>query len=132
MKVDKKLKKVIDQLVKMSFDSKGSLEEKKSLGFVKILKDLKGSQGILALSHYLKGIKREMNKTTLEIVSPLPLTQPQVKKIMDNMRKDYLVSDVKTTINEALFGGIRVKIGDVVYDDSVSQRISQLKGAING
>lgn len=132
MKVDKNLKKIINRLVLISFDTKGQLLEKKANEYTKALKSLNGSQGILALSEYLKGMKREINKTTLEIETAVPLSAAQIKEIVGSFKGNLVISEVKTTLNEGLFGGIRVKIGDMVYDDSVSQKIYQLKGAING
>lgn len=132
MKIDKNLKKSIDKMVKFSFNESGVLLEKRATDCSKALKGMSGFAAILSLTYFLKGIKRELDKTTLTIESSSPLNPTQVKKVESFLKGKHLISQTKTNINKDLFGGIRVKIGDVVYDDSVSQKINQLRGVIHG
>ncbi len=66
------------------------------------------------------------------IESPLSLAAPQQQKIRQSFSDKYLVNDVQTVVDSSLFGGVRVKLGDMVFDDSIRNRINQLKGAIKG
>lgn len=131
-KLDKRLTKIVNKMAEDSFSVEGSLEEKKTFNYVHVLKSLPRFQAIVALSQYLKMIKMGLSKTTLDIESVISLTDVQVKEVVASIKAKQLVLVVNTKTNDSLFGGLRVKIGDVVYDDSVSQRIAQLKGAING
>lgn len=132
MKLDKRLKKTVTLLVNSSFDEQGVLNEKKVLTFAKSLRSLTKPKAITALSYYLSGIKRGISKTTLEIESPSSLSATSIKEIKTKIQKDFPVNQVNTKLNSSLFGGIRIKIGDVVFDDSVSRKIAQVKGVISG
>lgn len=131
-KLDKRLTKIVNKMAEDSFSAEGALEEKKISNYFQSLKSLPRFQAIVALSQYLKMIKMGLSKTTLDIESVISLTDVQVKEVVASIKAKQLVLVVNTKTNDSLFGGLRVKIGDVVYDDSVSQRIAQLKGAING
>lgn len=126
MKSNKQLSKVIDSLMKTAFKSDGNLDQKQVETQVKALKTLPVPDCIIVLSEYLRRIKFELNKTTLEIETSIPLSQSQTKQITDAVKVDHQISAIKSTINPSLLGGVRVKIGDVVYDDSVARRILQL------
>ena len=123
MKKDKQLKKLVEKLVEMSFDNKGNLVEEKVQKCVTILKQLPLSKAIIALEAYLLGLRRGVEKRTLQIWSTIPLTGDQVDKISKQMGLNYPVNDVVTSVNPSLLGRLRVKIGDVVYDDSVGKKI---------
>ena len=127
MKISKQLKKQIDLAVRASFkDSK--LDEKKALEFTKLFKQL--PESVLALSAYLKGIKRELGKTTLTIESSVELSSSEVKEIADKLKKQYTIYNIQHTTNPSLLGGLRVKIGDMVLDDSVEAKIKEIRSAI--
>ncbi|KKR81216.1 MAG: hypothetical protein UU73_C0003G0220 [Candidatus Daviesbacteria bacterium GW2011_GWA1_41_61] len=130
MKKDKQLKKLVEKLVEMSFDNKGNLVEEKVQKCVTILKQLPLSKAIIALEAYLLGLRRGVEKRTLQIWSTIPLTGDQVDKISKQMGLNYPVNDVVTSVNPSLLGRLRVKIGDVVYDDSVGKKIVKLQEAI--
>ncbi len=130
MRIDKRLKKIAENMAKMSLSKDGELLEKKVNEAVISLKSLGGSSAITALGWYLKMLKTEIGKHTLEIASAAPLSDSQTKEIVKNMKAKYKVTEVSTTLDEKLVGGIRVKIGDLVYDDSLGQKIASLREAI--
>lgn len=131
-KLDKRLMKIVNKMAEDSFSAEGALEEKKTSNYFQSLRSLSHSQSIVALSQYLKMIKMGLSKTTLDIESVISLTDVQVKEVVASIKAKQPVIAVNTKTNDSLLGGLRVKIGDIVYDDSISQRIAQLKGAING
>lgn len=131
-KLDKRLMKIVNKMAEDSFSAEGALEEKKTSNYFQSLRSLSHSQAIVALSQYLKMIKMGLSKTTLDIESVISLTDVQVKEVVASIKAKQPVIAVNTKTNDSLLGGLRVKIGDIVYDDSISQRIAQLKGAING
>lgn len=132
MKVDKNLQKVISRMVKESFSHGGKVEEKKAVRFCHVLRSLATVKAIAALSLYLRLLRNEMKKYTLEVETTLPLSKKQTKRVVEVATKNYSVQTVNTILNRDLLGGMRVKIGDMVYDNSLDQKILQVKGAING
>lgn len=130
IKLDKKLKKNIEKMVRISVDQSGQIDEKRVKLSVDALKTLSGAKAIPALTEYLSGLKREIKKTTLEIVSAVSLPESQISQVAKIIKADYPVNRVETNLDSSLLGGIRIKIGDRIFDDSVRQRIKQLKGAI--
>lgn len=129
MKKSKQLLSLIDQVVRSSFINE-RLNEPKVFNFIKIFKTLPKADAIFALLEYSKRIKRELNRTTLEIESAIPLSPQQVKEITTALKADFKINQVKFITNLSLLGGIKIRIGDQIFDDSIINRIEQLKEGI--
>ena len=123
---------MVEKLIRFSFNQKGQVLEPNIKDCIKSLKTLPSSQAISALSLYYKGIKRELAKTTLEIDSPVVLSSLEQKQVAKIVGTKYSINDIKVNLDSSLFGGLRIKIGDVVFDDTVRSKIGQLKGVIYG
>lgn len=132
MKINKRLKKDVYKLVKESLDQNGQVVENKVFRVTQKLSKLPSQNAITALTEYLKGVKREVNKTTLEIESTYPLNSEQMKKIKNVFGKQYFVGQTKVNLNPLLLGGIKIKISDWVYDDSLNRKIVKLGEEIHG
>ena len=132
MKSTKQINKAVDSLIKTSFNSEGALDQDKITQHVKLIKTLPVTEATTALSEYLHRIRIEVTKTTLEITSSIPLSAVQIKNVTEAIRADHIVMNVVSSINPSLLGGIRVRIGDVVYDDSLIRKILQLGDEIGG
>ncbi len=132
MKSIKQTDKMVDNLIRTSFDDEGMLSQDKVVEHVKMIKSLPVTEAIATLSEYLHRIRIEVTKTTLEITSFIPLSNVQVKNITEAIRGDHVVMSVVSNVDPSLLGGIRVKIGDVVYDDSLIRKVIQLGDEIGG
>lgn len=130
--INKRLRILIEKSVGESFNSKGEINEPKVAEIIKVLKKLPNVDAIVALGLYGKGLKREINKTTLEITSPVKLSATEIKNITDTAKKSFQINQTKTVLDSSLLGGLRIKIGDVVFDDTVQNKIEQMRGVING
>lgn len=130
MKLDKGLKKVVEKYALESLTFGGEIDVKKVQGFVKNLKSFVLPQAIAALSLYVKRLKAEVGKSTLEIKSAVVLSPAQVSQATKAIKAKHNVTSVETEVDNSLFGGVRVKIGDLVYDDTLGQKMVQLKEAI--
>lgn len=130
VKIDKRLKKVVEKYALESLTIKGDIDTKKAQGFVKNLKSFTAPQAIAALSLYVKRLKTEVEKSTLEIKSAVALSPAQVSQVTKAIKIKHNVNSVETGVEGFLLGGIRVKIGDLVYDDTLGQKIAALKEAI--
>lgn len=131
-KFDKRLMKIVIKMAEDSFSAENKLEEEKVKKFVSALKSLPRSQAITALSFYLKMVKAGLEKTTMQIESAISLSSAQLDQIVNSIKAKQPVYTVNVQVRDSLLGGLRVKIGDVVFDGSVAQRILQLQGVIYG
>lgn len=130
MKKDKQLNKLVNKLVEMSFDVRGQVIEENVKRFTKSLRLLPSSQAAQALFDYLEGLKRKIKQTTMEVETALPLSSEQVKKVAGLLQSKHFITTMKNIVDPALLGGMRIRIGDMVYDDSISRKIAQVKEAI--
>lgn len=130
--MNKRLKNIINKLVINSFTPQGEVKANVVMGNTKLLKKLSLGEAIAALTLYQKGLKKEILKTTLEVMSPTAISSSQKNLITKITKKTFQINQVITTIDPSMLGGLRIKIGDFVFDDSVQNKIGQLKGVING
>lgn len=129
MKKNRRLIKLIQRLLKESFIS-GRQNSRKVVKHIKALKKLSTPEAIFALEQYLKGLKQLISKNTLVIESANKLSSKDIEQIKKRIKKNYQYSLSEVKINPSLLGGIRIKIGDLILEDSYLSRIDQLKGVI--
>ena len=129
MKKDKLLRKLAQEAVKASCINEKINSTTVRL-FVSKFEKLPLSKAIFCLSEYRKGLKRILQNQTLTIESALPLSKIQFKKI-ENLFKNPGTSIVESRLNSSLLGGIRVTMGDSVFDGSISSKIQRIGEAIN-
>ncbi|MBI2021713.1 F0F1 ATP synthase subunit delta [Candidatus Daviesbacteria bacterium] len=131
MKKNKLLKKLVEKLVQASF-SAGKLSENKAQKIIKDLEKLPTSEAIFALTEYSKGIKRELDKTTLVIEAAVDLSKSELAKIERQVKKDFPVNQTKVVVNPNLIAGLRIRVGDLLIDNSLQDKILQIGGIIHG
>jgi F-type H+-transporting ATPase subunit delta len=73
-------------------------------------------------------INEKLNVIDLKIITAEPLEEQQLYSIKEKFRNKYSASGVKTTeiVDPSIIGGIKVIIGDKVYDGSIKGRIESL------
>ena len=124
--IKKSVTRMIGRLMKNTFKSDGYLNPTVVGKNTKTLKMLPISVSIYALTEYLRRIRAEQSKSVLEIESAVNIPPANLKKIVGALKADYKISAVRTTLNLTLIGGVKIKIGDNVFDDSIGRRILQL------
>jgi F-type H+-transporting ATPase subunit delta len=100
------------------------------LNFVLLLIDKEriGSlPGILRESVRLANERRKIMELT--IYTAFPITQEQIDTICGKFKNMYNAADVKVTVtvDSSLIGGVKVVIGDKVYDGSVRKKLAGLR-----
>jgi F-type H+-transporting ATPase subunit delta len=129
----KKTKQLIQLTKKMAADSfkGGNLQESKVKSYTSQIKNFELPQAILILSEYLKEIKRLKDLATLQIESATPLSPSEIKKIKNEFSSPQQpIMETKVVINPEIMGGIKVRLGNMIYDDTISAKIAQVGGAI--
>ena len=126
---NKQLKKVVAKLIELSFKD-GKMIESQVSKAIKILKGLPKYQAIESLTEYLKELKRLQRQHTMIVESSTQLSETQIKKIKKIMQKRTNITKVVTNINPEILGGFKLKVGDEIWDESLHNKIVQLKEAI--
>lgn len=127
-----KSKQLINIAQKASSESfnKGILDNKKVSEFIRQFKKLSLNEAQFVLKEYAKALERELSKITLIIESSVPLTKEETRKITETLGKQFVISKTENLIKPSLLGGIRFKIGDMVFDNSLKNKIEQIGGVI--
>ncbi len=80
---------------------------------------------------YIKLTYEVKNITEAEVVSAMPLTAEQEKKLAEALaRRTGKTILLKKRIDKSLLGGMGVRIGDQLLDGSVKRQLSELKSAL--
>jgi F-type H+-transporting ATPase subunit delta len=127
MKSTKEARKVSRQMFRHSFTS-GKLDEEKISNMVQTVLATKPRRYIDVLKDYQRLLHLEVEKRHAVIESATPLNRSLGDRIVANLRVRYgedLTTEFRT--NPELLGGLRIKIGDDVWDGSVRNRLSQLQ-----
>lgn len=126
---NKHLLKLARQAVDASFD-KGKLDARKVTNFIRAFKALSKDRAIYALENYKKGLSRVMEESTLTIYSPISLSQNEISKIKKLLTTNYRLLTTRLQKDPSLIGGLKFKIGDTIYDNSIKAKIGQIGEAI--
>ena len=126
----KQLHKIVDKCVAVSL-KEGKILPAKVKQCIKLLKQLSREEAIISLKLYQHDLQRALDQSTLTIQSAVKLSALTVQAITDAVAKHYKINQITTILNPSLLGGLRLKIGDIVIDDSVSAKIDQIKERIS-
>ena len=127
MKATKDARKVSRQLFRHSF-TLGKLDEERISQMVQTVIATKPRRYIDVLKDYQRLLQLEVEKRHAVIESATPLNRSLGDRIVANLRAKYgedLTTEFRT--NPELLGGLRIKIGNDVWDGSVKSRLNQLQ-----
>lgn len=131
MKKDRQLLKLVKDLTEISF-SDGKIIERQVVKSIKILKSLPQPKAILAMSEFLKELKRKEREHTMYIETAIPLSAPQINKMKKIVEKKIKITRIVVNMNPEILGGFKLRIGDDIWDESILGKINQIKEAIRG
>ena len=127
MKATKDARKVSRQLFRYSFTS-GKLDEERISQMVQTVITTKPRRYVDVLKDYQRLLQLEVEKRHAVIESATPLNRSLGDRIVANLRARYgedLTTEFRT--NPELLGGLRIRIGNDVWDGSVKSRLNQLQ-----
>jgi F-type H+-transporting ATPase subunit delta len=127
MKLSKEARKAARSLFSASF-SKGKLDEEKVRTVVKQLSEKKPRHFLKILSGYQNYVRLEIEKRHAVIESAAELDRATRDKLRRSLKARYgedLTSEFK--VAPELIGGLRIKIGSDVWDNSVQNKIARLE-----
>ena len=127
MRTTKEARKVSGMLFRNSF-TEGKLDKEKISHMVETLLAEKPRHYVDALKDYQRLIRLETEKRHAVIESATQLNSALANQIVTNLRRRYgedLTTEFRT--NPDLLGGLRIKIGDDVWDGTVKTRLHKLQ-----
>jgi F-type H+-transporting ATPase subunit delta len=127
MKLSKEARKAARSLFAASF-SDGKLEEAKVRSVVKQLGEKKPRHFLKILAGYQNYVRLELEKHHAVIESAAELDRATRDKLRRSLKAKYgedLTSEFK--VAPELIGGLRIKIGSDVWDNSVQNKIARLE-----
>jgi F-type H+-transporting ATPase subunit delta len=127
MRIAKEARKVSRQLFKQSF-TEGKLDKGKISHMVESLLADKPRHYVDALKVYQRLLRLEVEKRHAVIESATQLNDSVKNQIVANLHSRYgedLTTEFRT--NPELLAGLRIKIGDDVWDGSVKNRLRKLQ-----
>ena len=70
----------------------------------------------------------ELKKLNISIASPEPLTDEEMKKVTQILCETFL--SVRNEVDDGLVGGVRMQVGDTVYDGTLAHQLDRLSQAV--
>lgn len=85
-------------------------------------------------SAYVKMADEYQNILNITVTAATPLSRAQADRIGEKFRTLYHGSSVKITVktDSSLIGGVKVAVGDKVYDGTVKGKLSKMQSALAG
>jgi F-type H+-transporting ATPase subunit delta len=126
MKRDKKITQLAKKLVELSKDN-GVVTEAKVGEVLAGLKQVKHRDHLTVLKAFLSYLRREVALQTAVVSTPASLSADAIKDIEAYFTNIYGRSiSAVTQQDTSLIAGVRVRVGDDVYDASISGRLQRL------
>jgi F-type H+-transporting ATPase subunit delta len=123
---DKKVLSLAKKMVEMSRD-RGVVTEAKVGEVLAAIKQLKPRHELSLLKAFLTYIRKAVAEQTAVVATPGALSQDALAAIETNFSELYRRSITAVTRTDAsLIAGVRVRVGDDVYDASVAGRLKRL------
>ena len=127
MKISKDARRLSSSMVRESFVD-GQLDRGRVNGFVQSIIKHKPRQYMQLLENYQRLLRLETDKRRARIESATELDDAAGKQIVADLQKRYghgLTAEF--SVNPALLGGVRIRVGSDVWDSSVRNRLERLQ-----
>ena len=102
---------------------------------IELISDILENNNILILSdiakHFEYLVETDSNLVNMTITSATELSAEEVEYIHSNIESQLNKKvDVRTEINKSLIGGVRLRVGNIVIDNTISRRLDMLKNTL--
>ena len=126
MKHEIKIKQFARKLVELSKED-GIVTEAKVKETLEALKKVQHRHHLIILKTFLNYIRREISQQTAVVFTPSTLSDDTLKSIESQFTSQYNRPIRAILKNDhSLIAGVRVRIGDDMYDASVAGRLQRL------
>ncbi|MEP6955704.1 MAG: F0F1 ATP synthase subunit delta [Chthoniobacterales bacterium] len=130
MKVNKEVRQLSRALLGASFVD-GKLDQARVSQLVKSLIEKKPRNYLSVLDAYKRLLRLEIEKRTAVIETATELAPAAARQILDNLQRKY-GNDLSTQFvtTPELLGGMRIRVGNDVWDSSVRNRLQRLQAQL--
>lgn len=127
MKSRKKIRREARKLLRLC-RTNGSLDESRVRQVIKSILESK-LRGHLALANqFEREVRLDYMKHSADVKSATPLSPELETKVRNNLGQRYGPTiETKFTQDPELIGGMRIRVGDDVYDGSIKARLAALE-----
>lgn len=127
MKISKEARRAARKLFRACFVD-GRMEEERVRSAVKAVTESKPRHYLAILSAFERLVKSETHKFTMHVESSHSLDEARLREIQARVQTRFVSSlTASHSVNAALIGGLRLKVGSDVWDGSVAARLAQLQ-----
>jgi len=127
MKTTKETRRAVKKLFRACIVN-GQMDEKRVRAVVSAVAAQKPRYHLGILSAIEKLVKMETQKRSLHVVTALPVEENRLREIHTHVQSRFPAPlTASHSINPALIGGLRIKVGSDVWDGSIAARLGQLK-----
>lgn len=127
MKLTRKERTLVSFLVRAVVDENGEVDTQKVKEAYKILQKSEMSSRNKVINAWFGKVKTKIDSQTLFIDSAVELSGREIesiKKIFERKLDRKIVAVARVT--DSILGGLRVRFGDEVWDDSLDSRLRQI------
>lgn len=130
MKISKQARRGSKQLFNVC-KVNGVLDEGRVRQTVKALITHKPRGFVEVLSHFQRLLKLDIERRSARVESAVAASEKLQESVKANLAQRYGQGlNVTFVVNQALIGGLRVKVGSDVFDGSVKGRLAELEAAM--
>lgn len=131
MKRDKKITRFVKKLVELSKDENGAVTEAKVGEVLAGLREVELRSPLATLKTYLGYVSREIALQTAIVSAPADLSAAVLKKLETKFSTVYRRPVSAQTLHDpSLIAGVRIRIGDDVYDSSIAGQLQRLAAEV--
>jgi F-type H+-transporting ATPase subunit delta len=127
MKTSREARRTSRQMLKLSLTN-GKLDQQKISRMVETVLSEKPRHYVEVLKDYQRLVRLEVERRHVVVESAAPLNPQLSDQVLAKLKArdgDDLTAEFRT--NPVLLGGLRIKVGDDVWDGSVRHRLQALK-----
>ncbi len=127
MKINKEIRQLSRQMLRASFTD-GQLDRGKIASLVQSLIAKKPRRFLDILQNYKRLLRLEIEKRHATVESASELSSQNSSKILAKLKQKYgddLTAEFRT--DPTLLGGMRIRVGNDVWDGTVRNRLQQLQ-----
>ena len=126
MKLSREAQRYAHQLFDLALDQ-GSLNPQVVLGIADLLLQNPPRHAFQILQEFTRLVRLELEKHHAHIESALPLEGSFYEEILSLLKKRDPQLTVSTEVNPNLIGGLKIRLGSDVWDDTLLYRLESLR-----